>query len=251
MEADKNLCKEIEVSKLNIAVVDDEEIIRRQVKGLIEKQGTGFDVEVYASGETLLRAGISYDMIFLDIQLDGMNGIETAKRIREQSRDAVLIFISGLKDYVFEAFDVSAFHYLLKPIEESRFQDIFDRAVKEAEKRKEKGREQLFIKTKYRHITLYHRDILYAENRGRKVELHTKGDIIEIYAVMNELETQLGESFFRCHRGYLVNMAHIAEYDNGMIRLGNGECIYLAKKRYNEFVKAYMRYLRNGGTACV
>ncbi|MDE6420850.1 MAG: response regulator, partial [Lachnospiraceae bacterium] len=65
------------MSKLNIAVVDDEEIIRRQVKGLIEKQGTEFDVEVYASGEALLCSGKSYDMIFLDIQLDGMNGIET------------------------------------------------------------------------------------------------------------------------------------------------------------------------------
>lgn len=98
MKTDKDLCKEIEVSKLNIAVVDDEEMIRSQVCGLIKKQGTGFHVESYAAGEELLHAGKSYDMIFLDIQLDGMNGIETARRLRKQNEDVVLIFISGLKE---------------------------------------------------------------------------------------------------------------------------------------------------------
>lgn len=68
---------------------------------------------------------------------------------------------------------------------------------------------------------------------------------------MNDLEKQLGGNFYRCHRGYLVNMAHIAEYENDSIGLSNGEKIFMAKERYNEFVKEYMRYLRNGGTAGV
>ena len=123
-------------------------------------------------------------------------GIETARMLRKQNEDAVLIFITG-------------------------------------------------------NITLNHKEILYLENRGRKVEIHTTGEVIEIYAAMTELESQLGESFYRCHRGYLVNMSCITEYSNDSIRLSNGEGTYLAKERYNEFVKAYMRYLRNGGTACV
>lgn len=236
---------------MNIAVVDDEKIIREQIKGLIKKQKPDCHVEVYAAGEKLLHAGRTYDIIFLDIQMDGLSGIETARMLRKKSEDAVLIFITGIKDYVFEAFDVAAFYYLLKPVEENKFKDVFDRAVKEAEKRKERGQKQLFIKTKNRNITLNHKEILYLENRGRKVEIHTTGEVIEIYAAMNELESQLGESFYRCHRGYLVNMSCITEYSNDSIRLNNGEGIYLAKERYNEFVKAYMRYLRNGGTACV
>ena len=75
--------------------------------------------------------------------------------------------------------------------------------------------------------------------------------MIEFYAVMNELESELGSSFYRCHRGYLVNMAHIAEYSNDMIDMSNGERVYLAKEKYPEFVKEYMRYLRNGGTTDV
>jgi len=129
--------------------------------------------------------------------------------------------------------------------------EVFDRAVKEAEKRKEKGQKQLFIKTRQRNITLEQKNILYIENRGRKAEIHTVDETIEIYAAMIELEKQLGGEFYRCHRGYLVNMAYITEYSNDSIRLSDGESIYLAKEKYNEFVKEYMRYLRNGGTACV
>ena len=72
---------------------------------------------------------------------------------------------------------------------------------------------------------------------------------MEAYAVMKELQKELGNSFYRCHRGYLVNMAHIAEYSSDTIEMDNGEKVYLAKEKYPEFVREYMRYLRNGGAA--
>lgn len=236
---------------MNIAICDDEKIVRQQIKGLIEKQKADRNLELYGTGEELLAAGKHFDMVFLDIQMEGINGIDTARTLREQNEETVLIFITGIKEYVFDAFDVAAFHYLLKPIEENKFMEVFDRAVKEAEKRKEKGQKQLFIKTRQRNITLEQKNILYIENRGRKAEIHTVDETIEIYAAMIELEKQLGGEFYRCHRGYLVNMAYITEYSNDSIRLSDGESIYLAKEKYNEFVKEYMRYLRNGGTACV
>ena len=236
---------------MNIAVVDDEEIIRKQLKGLIDKQQAGFYTDVYGTGVELLAAGKQYDILFLDIQMAGMNGIETARMFRKQNEEAVIIFVTGVKEYVFEAFDVAAFHYLLKPIEENKFMEVFDRAVKEAGKWKDRGQEQFFVKTKNRNIILNHRNILYVESRGRKAEIHTTGEVIEIYAAMAELESQLGQNFYRCHRGYLVNMAHITEYGSDSISLSNGESIYLAKERYNGFVKEYMRYLRKGGGTCV
>lgn len=236
---------------MNIAICDDEKIVRLQIKGLIEKQKADGNLELYETGEELLAVGKHFDVVFLDIQMEGMNGIDTARALREQNEETFLIFITGIKEYVFDAFDVAAFHYLLKPIEENKFMEVFDRAVKEAEKRKEKGQKQLFIKTRQRNITLEQKNILYIENRGRKAEIHTVDETIEIYAAMIELEKQLGGEFYRCHRGYLVNMAYITEYSNDSIRLSDGESIYLAKEKYNEFVKEYMRYLRNGGTACV
>ena len=150
-------------------------------------------------------------------------------------------------------FDVSAFHYLLKPIEEQKFMEVLGRAEEEARKRKGQKERQIFIRAKNRGYTLKLNSILYIESRGKKVEIHTTDmeDVIESYATMDELEGQLGDGFYRCHRGYLVNMAHIARYDSDSIFLSSGEKVYLTRKKHNEFVKAYMWYLQNGGVSCV
>ena len=205
-------------------MVDDEEAIREQISGFIKKRNPDFNISGFATGEGLLAAGKDFDIIFLDIQMEGMGGIEAARTLRQSGVDAVVIFITGIREYVFEAFDVSAFHYLLKPTEEQKFMEVLGRAEEEVGKRK-----------------------------GQKVEVHTTDmeDIIESYATMDELEGQLGGGFYRCHRGYLVNMAHIARYDSDSIFLSSGEKVYLTRKKHNEFVKAYMWYLQNGGVSCV
>lgn len=237
---------ELQVMRLNIAICDDERAIREQINELIEKEKTGIHIDLYETGDSLLAAGKKFDIVFLDIQMEGTDGIETAKKLRERDENMILIFITGIREYVFQAFDVAAFHYLLKPIEEDKFREVFHRAEWELEKRKTRRRETVFIKTRNRSFSLEKDSILYIESRGKKVEIHTKGESIEAYVSMNELEAQLGEGFYRCHRGYLVNMAYVAEYDSGSITLNNGEYVYLAKEKYREFVRAYMRYLRNG-----
>lgn len=255
---------------MNIAVVDDEQVIREQICSFIKKENPEYCIEAYSTGKALLDSGHFFDIIFLDIQMEGINGIETARKLREKTTtpfsagpasdkagtaspacgsETVLIFITGLREYVFDAFDVSAFHYLLKPIEETKFTEVFQRAVTEAKKRKQQHRQQLFLKSKGQ--LLNQSDILYLESRGKKVALHTLKETIEIYAVLGELEQQLSDSFYRCHRGYLVNMAFITEFDLDSITLNNGEKIYLTRKKHKEFAKIYMWYLQNGGISCV
>lgn len=230
---------------MNIAVVDDEKVILEQISGLVRKQMPDCGLDTYATGEGVLEAARRFDIVFLDIQMNGMDGIETARRLRERQDDIVLIFVTGNREYVFDALDLYAFHYLLKPVDENKFREVLERAAGEVAKKKEKR--GLFIKKK--NLTLDQADILYIESRAKKVEIHTARSkhIIEIYATMEELEGQLGEDFYRCHRSYIVNMAHITEYDNNSITITNGDRIYLTKKKYGDFVKAYMWYLQNGG----
>ena len=232
-----------------IAVVDDEKVIREDICELIEKQRPESSVEAFSTGEELLASEGRFDIVFLDIQMDGMNGIEAARSLRERQDEIVLIFITGIKEYVFDAFDLYAFQYLLKPLDEKKFAEVLDRAVKEAGRKKEKR--GIFIKA--RNLTLAQTDILYIESRGKKVEIHTARDeeSIEIYAAMDELEGQLGEGFYRCHRAYIVNMAYITEYGGDSILLTNGDKVYLAKRKYGDFVKAYMWHLQNGGVSSV
>ncbi len=136
---------------------------------------------------------------------------------------------------------------------EQEFMEVFDRVVEKAVKQKEPEQETILIRAKSKGFTINRSDIIYIENRGKKVEIHTVDDgvPIEIYATMEELTHKLGEAFYRCHRGYLVNMEHITEYDSDTISLEGGAKVYLSKKKHGEFVKAYMRYLRNGGGCCV
>lgn len=187
---------------MNIAICDDEITIREQIKNLIEKQELNYTLKIFSSGQELIEAKLQFDIIFLDIQMEGINGIEAARKLRERGEEAILIFITGLKEYVFDAFDVSAFHYLLKPVEEEKFHRVFYRALEELKKReqqkyeKNQKQEQFFVKTRMRNYIINKNDILFIENRG------------------------------------------------------TGETVYLAKGKYSEFVKVYMRYLKSKG-ACL
>lgn len=239
-----------------IAVCDDEEVIAEQISSMIKKELTNSDIEQFFSGEELLAQNERFDIYFLDIQMEQLTGIETARRLRKQDESCVIVFITGVKEYVFDAFDVAALHYLIKPVQEEKLKEVLKRAVKEIEKNRHSQsnstvNRQIFIKTRDKSITVNVSDILYFENEMRKIIVHTKQDTVTFYGNMADMENRTGVGFYRCHRGYLVNMAYIAEYDAENIYLSNGDKVYLAKEKYQDFVQQYMRYLRNGGVSHV
>lgn len=230
---------------MKIAIVDDEKIIRKEMESFIRERISDCSVDGYDTGEELLLAEKKYDIVFLDICMEGKNGIDIARSLRRNEQPPVLIFVTAIKDYVFEAFDVAAFHYLLKPVDPLKFGEVLERAIREVEKREKT--EVLFIKSGNRTVPLKKGGILYVESRGKKAEIHTDRETIAMYASLNGLEAELGAGFYRCHRGYLVNLGYVSEYHHDAILLTNGETIYMAKEKYQEFVREYMRYLKNGG----
>lgn len=227
-----------------IAICDDEKTMGEYLKQLIQRRigdSKEYQVEVFSKGQELLKEGKDFDIFFLDIDLKDMSGLEMARSLRKES-EAVIVFVTALKEYVFDAFDVHAFQYLLKPIDENKFFKVLDRAI--AECRPSKKSEPLVIRVKGIYRNIPKESILYAENEARKVVLHLKEEQISYYAKMSELEGILGDSFFRCHRGYLVNFSAVEGYDTGNIQLKNGETILMAKQKYSAFVAAYMEFLR-------
>ena len=236
---------------MNIGICDDEKEICLQIRKLILAMAPESQVRYYCSGKQFLSEKQHFDILFLDIQMADTNGMEIARNLRERKEDTVLIFVTALKEYVFEAFDVSAFHYLLKPLVKDKFNSVFQEALKEAGKRIRGREESLFFQTKSRCFTLLKNEILYVENCRRKVDIHALHQTESIYATMAHMEELLGEGFFRCHRGYLVNMAYIAQYSADSILLHNGETIYLSREKYNDFVTAYMGYLKREGVSGV
>ena len=227
---------------MKIIVCDDEPAVRQQISTLIKIRYPDMDVILKQSGQQVVENPAA-DLIMLDIQMDEMDGIETAKKIRAAGIDTPIIFITAMKDYVYDAFDVGAFWYLLKPIEKEQLYHVCDKAKREIAKRSEAHEEVLIFETKKRKYSMRRSDILYVESIGKKILMHTSSDIIEIYASMKEMEEKLGDAFFRCHRGYLVNMGKINSYSAEGIEVMGGDKVYLARDRYRDFVNSYMRYL--------
>lgn len=237
---------------MKIAVCDDEKEIREDIAHKIRLLYPGTDIFLFQSGTGLLQAEDTFDIIFLDIQMDGIGGMDTARQLRKKGCDAVIVFITALKEYVFQAFDVDAFHYLVKPFDKAKFYEVLHAAVlrKQTElKSVSAGKEEKSISLKIGRVTskIYIKDIIYAEVFNRKIVLHTTDGEFEFYGRMSELEKELGEDFFRPHRAYLIQLRYVSKYDAASILLENGQTIIMAKQRYEEFVKKYFAYARKDG----
>lgn len=239
---------------MRIAICDDENAVRDMLAKKVKELYPEADILLLRSGRELLMADAGADIVFLDIQMPDMDGMETARELRKRDKHAVLIFVTAMEEYVFQAFDVGAFHYIVKPFTDEKFTQVLQSAVEQLKYYDEKashvsecsdyakGREKYFmIKTGGTGMKILLSDIVYAEVFNRKVTIHTMKDDIEYYGKLSDLEKQAGNSFFRTHRAYLVNFQYVIKYNVSTVWLEKGSAI-MAKQNYHEFVKRYLKY---------
>lgn len=200
---------------------------------------------IFSSAEELLAVPKLPELLFLDIELNGMNGMEAARKIRERGEDTEIVFISGHPEHVFDAFDVDACGYLVKPFDEDRLQAVLAKA-RARRRQVEREEPRIVVSRRGNHTSVRLRNILYAEVFNRNVVLHTTSGDIEYYGKLTDLERQLGADFFRTHRAFLVNFRYVESYDAHGVRVGDTE-VLLAKKNYPQFVTRYLEYIRRSG----
>ena len=235
---------------MRIAICDDEKNIRELIANKVAKQYPDANIIFYNSGEELLLSDNPIDILFLDIQMQGKNGMETARELRKKDKKIIIIFVTAVEEYVFQAFDVGAFHYIVKPINDTKFKEVLHRAIEEWNAKQPTNQEPeekyLMINNGGVHIKVTIDDIVYAEVFNRKVVIHKLNETIEYYGKMSDLEALAGESFFRPHRAYLINFKYVEKYDATTIYLEKGTAL-MAKQKYPEFVKTYMKYNQRRG----
>lgn len=234
---------------MRIAICDDEKEIRELIGSRVKKICPRADVAYYETGKELLEARRQPDILFLDIQMPEQNGMETARELRKKNKRVILIFVTALEEYVFQAFDVGAFHYLLKPFSKKRFTDVFQNAMRQYNEMArtfsaaDRGRDEnsILIKRGGTSTKVVVKNIIYAEVFNRKILLHTIDGEIEYYGKLSVLEEQLGEDFFRTHRAYLVHLKYVVKYDASTVYTEK-DSVIMAKQKYPDFVKQYLKY---------
>lgn len=234
---------------LSIAVCDDEIIeccsIAKKIKDILDEIKAPCLVRQFNSGQELLQASECFDIIFLDIMMSGLNGMKTAELFRKRAYDKILIFMSSSREYVFEAYDVEAFQYLLKPVNDEKLKRVLQKAVL---KTKAKSHDFIIFNKERQQKKWFLDDIYYFEIKGRKIDVHGTKGVFSYYERIGALEESLrGKDFFRCHKSYLINLKHVEGYDRQEAGLDNGERIMIAKRRYEAFCREILAYMRKNG----
>lgn len=232
---------------MRIAICDDEKRICSILEEKVGEICPDAEVITYTSGEEILTDDNFPDILLLDIKMPGMDGLDTAKVLREKGWRKILIFVTGEEDRVFASFDLHAFHFLVKPVPDEKLREVLNSAVSELEHMEKPPADAdryIDVRSGTSHIRMNLKKLLYAEVFNRKTILHTKEGSIEYYGQLSALEKLAGSDFYRIHRSYLVNMKYIERYDKAFVTLTGGDSIPIARREYDGFLTAYMEYVR-------
>jgi DNA-binding LytR/AlgR family response regulator len=230
----------------NIAIIEDDAIFSENLKNSIlkfaESDGKVFNIAQFDRIETfMLPRQVSFDIVFFDIELPGMNGMDGAKKFRMTDSNAIIIFVTSLAHYAVNGYEVDAMDYMVKPITYNNLALKLSKAMQKIENRQYKtitihGREGLTI---VRSI-----DIYYVEVRGHDIAFHTNNGVIETTGCLSDYEEQLqNNNFSRCNSCYLVNMRAIVRIDGMTVWLRNGESILISRRKKKDFFNEFTGYL--------
>lgn len=236
---------------IRIALCDDEEYIYQKMLKYCcrfeEENGIDMDLVYFNSGEEFLKKydlQKNIDVIFMDIKMKKINGVETAKQIRKIDRKVCIFFLTSLGKYSLEGYKVHALNYLKKPLEYDSFSDEMKRALNEIEIEEQK---YIIERTDEGVHKVYFREIVYIETWNRNTLLHTARDgKLLSYRKMKAHETNLDQRFFRCHTAYIINLSYVKRVEDNLVILKTGEVsIPIAKKRRKSFMEALTNYFCN------
>lgn len=226
-----------------IAICDDEPYMLAQLAAQIGEFWPRARLRTLTNAAELLAAydqGWRPDMVFLDIKMPPPDGMQAAQQLRRLGFDGFLIFITILPEYVFKAFEVQAFDYLLKPVQPEALARLLNRL--------EQHCKTVVIQKGAVCEVLPLAQIVYCEVQGRKIYLHqNNGSVIDFYDKLEVFAQRVDGRFFRCHRSYLVNLDYVHGCGAGQIRLATGAEIPVSRLRERDLRQALLCHMKKVG----
>lgn len=234
---------------INIAICDDDikelEIISSYVSKNIKDLDIPFKISSFSEGQDLLEymnsSKQNFDIIFLDIYMKFSNGIDIATRIRDFDKECKIIFITSSKEHAVDSYDVSALHYILKPINEEKLKSAIKIAIESLNKKNK----QVVIMNKKGNYRIAYKDILYAESKARVVNIYLKSsEVISFYSKLEDFFQSLkDERFLRCHKSFFVNMDYILKIENNCAFMCDNIIIPITSSKMAVIKEKYFNYL--------
>lgn len=237
---------------IGIAVVEDNIYARiaveNRVRTCMEERGVAYSLRAFADGESFVSCGASFDLVFMDIEMKEMDGLTAAKKIYGHTPECAVVFVTSHPDFVFDSFDVNVAGYLLKPIDDARFARCMDKALT-ALGQTAGGEEDAHLLVKSGGIAqkIRHADIVLCESVGHKLRIETTHGSVECYGTMDAVEAGLArgrETFFRCHRAFVVNLRHVTRKGRDAVGTTGGHTVPLARRKQGTFAAALLSWLR-------
>ena len=227
-----------------IAITDDNPIDIEYVTVLVKNwalsRNATVHMEAFPSAEAFqfhYCEDKAWDILLLDIEMEGKNGIELAKQIRQDDTGIQIIFITGFPDFMVEGYDVSALHYLLKPVSEEKLHAVLDRAAANIEKLERKLCITFDRRTNYVPLSR----ICYIEAQKQYVVIHTEDEVYRMKATLIDTEKQLDEYFMKCQRSFLVNLRYVKRIMPDCVILKNEEKIPISRGMAEKIGKEIIR----------
>ena len=234
------------ILKMKIAICDDEHGVRTRLRSFVEKYTAEFSdlsIDEYASGEKLIcsfEKGNGADIIFLDIEMNKIDGIDVAKLIRIKDQKAIIIFVSSHGERVFDSFDTEPFHFITKPFTEERFKEIFEKALNKYKLLNG----FLVISRRNEKIKLPVSRIKFFEMCRKHLIFHTYDGEYETVGTVRETMDKLRPyGFIQTHQGYAVNMNLIKRFDGTDIILEDGTKVVMSLRKRSEVLTEYAKHI--------
>lgn len=234
---------------IQMAIVDDEknvlELLKCKISKILDEMNAEAKLFCCQSGNALIKLHrkIEFNIIFLDLEMPETDGLETAKAIRHNDPNVVLVFVTNREDLVFDAFQYNAVAFVRKKRLDEELAEVVEQAYRKAMTKLSVH----FFKTENGDICLKSDEILYFSSQGHNVRLHHKsGRSYRVFYTLEQLENIVSsESFVRCHSGILVNCGFIFSIDKEIVVLTNGEAVALSRHRKKKVKDTLQKYLRS------
>jgi len=232
---------------MKIGICDDDEnqivLLKNHIKKWARNKAIKVEMAEFISGENFLLEGdsvVNFDLMFLDIHMKNISGIELATIIRKMDKELAIVFVTGFSDYVFQGYDVGALNYLVKPVTEEKCHGCLDRVY---DKIIGQGRDYLLIQAGGAVQKCLYNDIYYFESFSHSIVVHMDHENMVFWKRTSDLEQELPNHWFiRVHRSYIVNLQHVVSVEGAKLKLDNGKEIPVSRYRLRETSNAFIRY---------